>query len=417
MAEKYKAIVFDNSKCVGCTHCMRKCPTQAIRVRNGKASINYDRCINCGNCVRACPNHAIHTQCDSYEDLKKYKFNVALVPSCLYAQFPHINSPKLIFNSMRNIGFDHAYEVARAADILSILKREMFIADDYKPPIISDICPACVELILTRYPSLKEHLIDFLPPIGLAAKLAREEAKELSGLTDSEIGVFYISPCPAKVEAIKSGYYSSLSELSGVLSVADTCLKLQSVDVTEVEMTEDIKASASGIGWAASGGEAACIPITRQLAADGIDNVISILRELEDGKLSNIDFVELHACHAGCVGGVLNITNTFIAESKIHTLRKTTLLNKTNTVDKVDKPREYYNIPWKWETVDVYTLDKDFLTSMDKMSKLEKILETLPMLDCGLCGSPSCRALAEDIVQGKATENMCIVYRENNDLK
>jgi Na+-translocating ferredoxin:NAD+ oxidoreductase RNF subunit RnfB len=39
---------------------------------------------------------------------------------------------------------------------------------------------------------------------------------------------------------------------------------------------------------------------------------------------------------------------------------------------------------------------------------MEKTLETLPGLDCGSCGSPSCKALAEDIAQGSATEADCV---------
>ena len=46
------------SECKGCTHCIRTCPTEAIRVRNGKATIITDRCIDCGECIRTCPNNA-----------------------------------------------------------------------------------------------------------------------------------------------------------------------------------------------------------------------------------------------------------------------------------------------------------------------------------------------------------------------
>lgn len=75
---------------------------------------------------------------------------------------------------------------------------------DYKEaPVISNVCPACVELICSRYHSLADNLLDFLPPLGVAAKLAREEARGKSGLPDGDIGVFYLSPCPAKVQQIK----------------------------------------------------------------------------------------------------------------------------------------------------------------------------------------------------------------------
>lgn len=417
MADKFRSIVFDQSRCLGCTHCMRKCPTQAIRVRDGKAYVNYDRCISCGNCVRACPSHAITTRFDTFDILNGYKYKVALMPSVFYAQFPHINEPELVLNSLHNIGFDYVFEVARAADMLSLLKREMFIMGDVKTPVISTVCPACVELILTKYQCLRDNLIDDLPPLLLSAKMARDEVKKLTGLKDKDIGVFYLSPCPAKVRAIKSGSYSQTGDLNGAIAVSEVVKKLNLVDIKDVVIKDEIKASQMGIAWSTSGGEASNLPNIRQLAADGIDNVVSILRELEDGKLSNIDFVELHACPGGCVGGVFNVINTFVAKSKIHSLRRTVLQNKTNTTDKIDKPISYYKIPWKWQTTDLYTLDKKLPVALQKMAEVEKILKKLPRKDCGICGSPTCRALAEDIVQGNATESMCLVNRYFDENK
>ena len=46
--------------------------------------------------------------------------------------------------------------------------------------------------------------------------------------------------------------------------------------------------------------------------------------------------------------------------------------------------------------------------AMKKLESLEKINKELPGLDCGACGAPSCRALAEDIVRGMASETDCI---------
>ena len=43
-------------------------------------------------------------------------------------------------------------------------------------------------------------------------------------------------------------------------------------------------------------------------------------------------------------------------------------------------------------------LDDDITLAMKKMEAIERIYEGLPGLDCGSCGSPSCRTHAEDIV-------------------
>ena len=67
------SVVLDLKKCRGCTTCIKNCPTEAIRVRNGKATILPNRCIDCGTCIRVCPHSAVKSVCDSLEQLKKFK--------------------------------------------------------------------------------------------------------------------------------------------------------------------------------------------------------------------------------------------------------------------------------------------------------------------------------------------------------
>lgn len=53
-------------------------------------------------------------------------------------------------------------------------------------------------------------------------------------------------------------------------------------------------------------------------------------------------------------------------------------------------------------------LDQDINKAIAKMKEIERLESKLPGLDCGSCGSPGCRALAEDIVAGKAKEIDCV---------
>lgn len=53
-------------------------------------------------------------------------------------------------------------------------------------------------------------------------------------------------------------------------------------------------------------------------------------------------------------------------------------------------------------------LDADIRTAMEKMKMMREIEGRLYGMDCGSCGAPSCKALAEDIVRGFATEEACI---------
>jgi len=145
------------------------------------------------------------------------------------------------------------------------------------------------------------------------------------------------------------------------------------------------------------------------IAVDGIDNVIRVLDEIENDKLSSIRFVELSACPGGCVGGCLAVENPFVARARIQRIGLGLEDNKCqNTVDKSFLVPEILN----WRTTPEYgsilRLDADRATAMRKLTEIENIFETLPGIDCGSCGAPSCHALAEDIVLGTANESDCI---------
>lgn len=56
--------------------------------------------------------------------------------------------------------------------------------------MISSACPAVCRLIRVRFPKLIDHLLDLNSPMEEAARLARIEAVEKTGLAPSEIGIF-----------------------------------------------------------------------------------------------------------------------------------------------------------------------------------------------------------------------------------
>ena len=78
MEEFYHSVHLDSSLCKGCINCIKRCPTQAIRVHNGKAVIKKEFCIDCGECIRICPHHAKQATYDSLDVLKNYEYTVAL---------------------------------------------------------------------------------------------------------------------------------------------------------------------------------------------------------------------------------------------------------------------------------------------------------------------------------------------------
>ena len=77
--------------------------------------------------------------------------------------------------------------------------------------------------------------------------------------------------------------------------------------------------------------------------------------------------------------------------------------------DEIDQNNEYIiQYTEKIKSKSVMKLDADITEAIKKMDNLESIYKNLPGLDCGSCGSPSCRTLAEDIVRGQALKMDCI---------
>ena len=317
------SVYLDEKKCSGCTACLKHCPTEAIRIRGGHASIDPDRCIDCGECIRVCPHNAKKAVCEKLSAMDKFKWKIALPAPSLYGQFDNLEDVDYVLDGLLKIGFDDVFEVSAAAELVSAYTRLYLKTEGVKKPAISSACPVVIRLIGLRFPSLTDNIIHMLPPMEIAAKLAREKAKrEHPELSDEEIGVCFISPCPAKVSYVKNGFAGYKSQVDTVVSINDIYFQL----IAKMQPKADVKSLSNsgmiGIGWASTGGEATAIFNESYLAADGIENVIRVLDQVENGNIPPLEFIELNACSGGCVGGVMTMQNPFIAKARLQTLRR-----------------------------------------------------------------------------------------------
>lgn len=407
MGNYFHSVTLDEEKCRGCTNCIKRCPTEAIRVRKSKARIINERCIDCGECIRVCPYHAKKAITDDLSSISSYKYKIAIPAPTLYSQFKPEYSRNKILNTFKLIGFDDVYEVAKAAEFVSDATKKLLAKGNVKKPVISSACPAVVRLIQVRFPNLIEHLVKLESPMEVAAKIVKKKTSEATGLNPSDIGVFFITPCAAKVTSVKSPYEKERSSVDGVISIKDIYLKLLSSLEHAREIEQLAQAGFEGIRWANSGGEGLALGSDRFLAVDGIHNIITILEAVENDKLEDVDFIEALSCTGGCLGGPLTVENLYVAKTR---LKKH--IEDAKTIEKGSAPHEKYedDIVWTGNIVHkpVMKLDDDLEKAMQKLEELEKINDELPGLDCGACGAPSCRALAEDIVRGIANETDCI---------
>lgn len=402
MNKFFHSVYLEDEKCTGCITCLKRCPTQAIRVRNGKAHIISEFCIDCGECIRHCPHHAKHTRRDFLSDLDRFEYTVALPAPSLYSQFNNVRDNDILLTALTLVGFDDVFEVSAGAEIVSELSRTYINEHPELHPLISTACPTIERLIRVRFPGLIPHLLPLLPPMEAAAILARRRAVEKTGLPEDKIGIVFLSPCPSKITFIHEPLGMGKSNIDAVLAIKDIYpVLLSHMKEAEQHPISHTLSGRIGKGWAISGGEAYGIISDHYLAADGIENVIRVLEDLEDEKfLPGLQFVELNACSAGCVGGVLTVENPYIAKAKVKQAFKYEPVLRMHCADLPEFRPEDFLWTQKVSYEPVYTLGANIFESMEKIMESQQILSGLPGLDCGSCGSPTCKALAEDIVKG-----------------
>lgn len=407
--QKYHAIRVDPDRCIGCTHCMQVCPTEAIRVRDGLAVINGERCVDCGNCMRACPVEAFHIIQDDLSLMKKFKYRVALFPSVMIGQFPEQVTDHQIYGALLELGFTHLMEVEQPIHWIVEAYRKFHVENPQLRPLISSFCPAIVRLIQIRYPSLIDNIVMVKAPHDLAAHYAMEKLK-LEGAGEGETGLFYITPCSAKIVAVKRPLGEKESIVDGILNMDEMYNRVMQVisanpGVGQEGFREYL--TREGILWPLPRGEARLFK-HKSMAIDGIHNVVKMLERLETENVPELEFLELRSCDQGCAGGILLSGNRFLNVERLERRARNYPHCHENSPDGPEKEeilRRMVTEPIA--PARVFQLDEDRARTIEKMALVDKILCRLPAIDCAACGAPNCHALAEDIVMGQAKMTDC----------
>ncbi|MBN2563641.1 MAG: 4Fe-4S binding protein [Phycisphaerae bacterium] len=419
MSERTHGFKIDEEKCNGHLACMRACPTQAIRVRDGKAKLLPELCIDCGICLKVCPSGAIQATTRSFAELDRFKYKVAVPCPVLFGQFPIGISPAHIVAGLQRLGFDAVW--CFAVELALVNRAILDYLEQWKGPfpLLSVSCPVIVRLVQVSYPAMIGQLIRIQPPRELAGReLKREYSKQL-GIDPDDIAAVYITPCQAKTISILRPAEGAKSNLEGALGISDVYNDILAFTRAPGEaMTKapptNLVGSAELLRWSTSQGQGHILSGHRYMSVTGLSNVIQVFDDIEKGKLRNIEYLECHACWGGCVGGNLTVDNSYVTLSKIHHLLSAFPDSDPRLEAEVERryPNQDFSLKGHVKPRATESNAGGLKERVERIKTEEAVLKALPGLNCGLCGAPTCKTFAKDVARGSARQSDCVFFSD-----
>jgi len=376
--ERKNSIDVKAELCNRCLACVRECPTGALRVHDQGPEVLAHRCIDCALCIDACGRNALGMKSKSLSHGVAGE-RAIVVPSALLVQFGFFVDPEDVIGVLGEKGYNPVLNGAGWEVSLRSAVSAYALEENSSLPVISPVCPAVVNLVETRFPSLIPNLAPFLSPIEAL----------LSENTDKP--ALCIGLCPAMSTAIRAWYQEP------------------EVIVAHPSMLFEALSGSFAPGGGVASREREWInskkPPTGILIISGMAEVNDMLERMENADVRGIDVVEPYLCSYGCFGSPLLPENSAVAQARF---RASSLFNKPE--GRAVRREGLYSARRGTR------LHPNIQEAMILFSKIDRVCTGLPGRNCGRCGAPSCFALAEDIVLGRATRDQC-VYINNSEIK
>lgn len=387
------AIKTIKGKCQRCYVCIRKCPTKAIMVREGQASILGNRCISCGLCAVYCRQGAKEIRNDLLRAKKliaQKRETVAILSPTVAAYFNFENLSEEIVKALKELGISKIYDGTFGAGLIYEEYRKL-LGQKIEQPIISSRCTAMVSLVQKHYPQLLPNLAKVVSPMIASGRFIKHNL-------GNEVGVIYIGPCVAKKEEISD------EEVSGAVDVVLTFKELEGI----IEGSRNKTIQTDRI----SGSTATDMDL-RRLAQDkglseseifissGRENLLDIIDELSHNQ-TGLRFLDLSFCREGCIDSPImpKGLGLFKRKNMVANFINLSTLEKMPKGEKPSLRRDFHD---KSKSLTLPT-EGEIKTVLSRLGKYKEEDE----LNCGACGYGTCQEKAIAICQGIAEEEMCL---------
>jgi len=420
----WRYIRYDKAACVGGSSCLKVCPTLAIRIKKGKAVRNESLCIGCGECLRVCQEAAVSAATAELDRLEEDEISVALVTPVLYAQYPGV-MPEDILMGLRALGFQHTVDMSYFLEMFQYATEAFIVGNRTSRqspwPLISPVCPVVIRLIAFKFPSLMPHVLPLLRPVDLMAREVRHRIMQEYGVGADKVILYYINPCPTKRGPIQPARRTRKKETSIALGINDIYADLahqidhlqdaDQVPYAKIRFDFEYCHTGNGSMWGMSGGEIADMNVESSLAVSGMDETITYLEKIEMGLFSNLEYMELRTCREGCLGGPLTAVDKYLAKSSVLKLVKMLGLGRRLSREKILRQYERGNFLTDKDPANLIQMFGSRVKpmSIETIRKVDELLERIKGHDCSVCGAPTCRTFAEDVVKGEADLDECLL--------
>jgi len=383
--QKINNICTSKEKCNFCLRCIKVCPTGAIRVKKSGPVVLTHLCIDCTRCIKECKTGALSINYN--RALPEIKEMIPLiVHHSFFVQFGEDVTHKKVIRALKSIGFSTIRIMEDWEKVLKKAVSEYTEKESIFSPVISPLCPAVLNLIQIRFPSLIRNIAPFLTPIEMVI----EEIKKHK--------IMFVPICPCQCSLLEENHALEKKAVS-ISSLFHSIIPILFETMHKPPRRESIEKEDT-ILVDSKECEINNNEIKNKLTVTGIENVTEVLEKLEYGFLKDFDVIELYACEQGCFGSPLLRENPFLAKSRWERIR----LNINHTIHAVRREK-------KLRPREGLRLDENMAKAIEKLAMIDRLTKKLPQKNCSRCGAPDCNSFAEDVVMGRASLRDCIYYK------